>query len=97
MLPTIREAVGDEFPVIFDSGVRNGEAVIKALALGADFVMLGRPFMYGIGAAGEQGLDGVIELLTGQVDAALSQIGIPDINDIDRSVVVNQPPWNLTS
>jgi len=97
MLPTIRKAVGDEFPVIFDSGVRNGEAVIKALALGADFVMLGRPFMYGIGAAGEQGLDGVIELLTRQIDAALSQIGIPDINDIDRSVVVKQQPWNLTS
>jgi L-lactate dehydrogenase (cytochrome) len=85
--------MGDEFPVIFDSGVRNGEAVIKALALGADFVMLGRSFMYGIGAAGEQGLASVIELLTTQIDTTLAQLGIPDINDIDRSVVVNEHPW----
>ena len=88
MLPAIRRAVGPEFPVLFDSGVRNGEAVIKALALGADFVFLGRPFLYGMGAAGEAGLEAVINLISNQIDAALAQLGRPDINDIDHNVVI---------
>ena len=88
MLPGIREAVGDDYPIIFDSGVRNGEAVIKALALGADFVMLGRPFLYGIGAAGEDGLDAVIKLLANQIDTTMAQLGRLDLDDIDSSVIV---------
>ena len=97
MLPVIREAVGSDYTVIFDSGVRNGEGVIKALALGADFVMLGRPLLYGIGAAGEAGLAGVIELLIGQIDTTLAQIGIGDINSLDSSVVINSIPENSFS
>jgi len=89
MLPGIREAVGDDYPIIFDSGVRNGEAVIKALALGADFVMLGRPFLYGIGAAGEKGLDAVIELLIKQIDTTMAQLGRLDLDGIDSSVIVD--------
>ena len=92
MLPGIRAAVGDDYPIIFDSGVYNGEAVIKALALGADFVMLGRAFLYGIGAGGEQGLDTVIKLLMNQVDTTLAQLARPDINDIDASVIVSDDP-----
>ena len=92
MLPAIRAAVGDDYPIIFDSGVYNGEAVIKALALGADFVMVGRPFLYGIGAAGEQGLEAVIELLIKQIDTTLAQLARPDINDIDASVIVSDNP-----
>ena len=88
MLPGIRKAVGDDYPIIFDSGVRNGEAVIKALALGADFVMLGRPFLYGIGAAGEDGLDAVIKLLANQIDTTMAQLGRLDLDDIDSSVIV---------
>jgi len=89
MLPAIRAAVGDDYPIIFDSGVYNGEAVIKALALGADFVMLGRPLLYGIGAAGDEGLEAVIELLINQIDTTLAQLARPDINDIDASVIVS--------
>jgi len=88
MLPLIREAVGSDFPILFDSGVRNGESVIKALALGADFVFLGRPFLYGMGADGETGLQTVIELIKNQIDAALAQLGRPDINSIDNTVIV---------
>ena len=55
MLPPIRAAVGPDFPLLFDSGVRNGEAVLKALALGADFVLVGRPMLYVMGAGGETG------------------------------------------
>lgn len=89
MLPGIRKAVGDDYPILFDSGVRNGEAVIKALALGADFVMLGRPFLYGIGAAGEEGLDAVIKLLTNQIDTTMAQLGRLDLDGIDSSVIVS--------
>ena len=88
MLPLIREAMGEGYPIIFDSGVRNGEGIIKALALGADFVMLGRPLLYGIGAAGTEGLNTVIDLMIQQIDATLAQIGQPDINRIDRETAL---------
>jgi len=95
MLPLIRTAVGENYPLLFDSGVRNGEGVVKALALGADFVMLGRPFMYGIGAAGAQGLAKVIDVLASEMSLTLTQLGRPDINDIDRSVIVGEIPQAL--
>jgi L-lactate dehydrogenase (cytochrome) len=88
MLPLIRAAVGDDYPLIFDSGVRDGEGIVKALALGADFVMLGRPLLYGIGAAGADGLDAVIDLIIEQIDNTLAQIGQPDINQIDRNTAL---------
>ncbi len=87
-LPAIRAAVDGNCTIIFDSGIRNGEAIIKALAFGADFVMLGRPFLYAVGGGGERGLNDVMDILTEQVDTTLAQIGKPDINDVDRSVVV---------
>ena len=90
MLPLIRREVGDEFPILFDSGVRNGEAVVKALALGADFVMLGRALLYGIGAAGQAGLDTVIDLFIQQIDTALAQIGKTDVNTIDQRVLMHR-------
>lgn len=92
VLPAIRSAVGSEFPILFDSGVRNGEAVIKALALGADFVLIGRPFLYGIGGAGEQGLNDIFDLLIKQIDTAIAQIGLTGVDDVDRNVVVGDIP-----
>ena len=89
MLPRIRAAVGDDYPLLFDSGVRNGEAVVKALALGADFVFVGRPLMYGIGARGYTGLCEMMDLLVTQIDISLAQLGFPDINDIDASVLLD--------
>ena len=89
-LPLIREAVGEDYPLIFDSGVRSGEGVLKALALGADFVFMGRPFLYAIGAGGYAGLQEMIELFRSQISINLAQLGCPDINDIDASYVVAQ-------
>ena len=88
-LPAIRRAVGNEFPLVFDSGIRSGECVVKALALGADFVMLGRPFLYALGAAGEQGLARVIQLLTDELSHTLAQIGRPNALDLDSSVIAD--------
>jgi L-lactate dehydrogenase (cytochrome) len=88
MLPQIRAVVGSDYPLLFDSGVRNGEAVIKALALGADFVFIGRPFLYAMGAEGYTGLQAMIELIGSQVDISLAQLGCADINDIDASYIL---------
>jgi len=89
MLPQIRAAVGPDFPLLFDSGVRNGEGVLKALALGADFVLIGRPFLFAMAADGYPGLQQVIELIHNQLDISLAQIGCADVNDIDASYVMD--------
>ena len=91
MLPQIREAVGPDYPLLFDSGVRNGEGVIKALALGADFVLIGRPFLYAMAADGYSGLQQLIELFRSQIDISLAQLGCRDINDIDSSYIFDHP------
>jgi len=91
MLPQIRAAVGPDYPLLFDSGLRNGEGVIKALALGADFVLIGRPFLYAMAADGYSGLQQVIELFRSQIDISLAQLGCRDINDIDSSYMFDGP------
>ncbi len=88
-LPLIRAAVGEKFALIFDSGIRDGEGVVKALAMGADFVMLGRSLLYGMGANGERGLEQVLELIVNEVRLAMAQLGCADIEDIDSSLLVD--------
>ena len=92
MLPRIRAAVGPDFPILFDSGIRNGESVIKALALGADFVLMGRPFLYGVGAAGKHGLNSVIDAVTNEISVTMAQIGCVDIERVDQSVLWTPQP-----
>lgn len=87
VLPLMRSALGADYPIILDSGIRDGESIIKALASGADFVMMGRPFSYAIGADGQHGLNTVIELLADQISAAMAQIGVTDINSIDQKAL----------
>ena len=88
MLPLIRDAVGSDYPILFDSGIRNGEAVVKALAMGANFVLVGRPLLYAMGAGGEAGLNTMIDILSNQIEATLAQLGRPNINDINRDVII---------
>lgn len=89
-LPKIRQAVGETYPILFDSGIRSGEDIIKALAFGADFVMLGRPFLYGIAARQARGLNNIINLLANDVSVAMAQLGVTSIAQIDRSVLCDQ-------
>ena len=89
MLPRIRAAVGPDYPLLFDSGLRNGEAVIKALALGADFVFVGRPLLYAMGANGYTGLQQMIELFRSQIDIGLAQLGCTDIDQVDASYILD--------
>jgi len=92
VLPRIRQAVGTDYPLVFDSGVRNGEDVIKALAMGADFVMLGRPYMFALGAEGARGLNSLINILVEEASLTLAQTGLKDIRDVSPDILENYPP-----
>lgn len=81
ILPHIRRAVGPDYPLIMDSGVRSGEDILKALVLGANFVMLGRPVLFALGAGGGPGLDSLIRGLTYDLSTGMAQIGLKDIAD----------------
>jgi isopentenyl diphosphate isomerase/L-lactate dehydrogenase-like FMN-dependent dehydrogenase len=81
-LPAIRAAAGPDYPVIFDGGVRSGEHVAKALAAGADFVLVGRAFMYGIAAYGPRHADLAIELLREELVIAMSQLGASTVGQL---------------
>lgn len=85
VLPEIVDAVGDRADVILDSGVRRGSDVVKALALGATAAVIGRPYVYGLAAGGQAGVERVIDLLKAEIDATLALIGAASIHDLDRS------------
>ncbi len=81
-LVEIRDAVGGAFPLIFDGGVRNGEHVIKALAAGADFVMLGRSVMYALGAGGAVGLGQILDLIEAEASSVMGLLGCRNIAEL---------------
>ena len=70
-LPAIAEAVGDEVEVLLDGGIRRGSDVVKALALGARAVMIGRAYLWGLAADGQAGVENVLDILRGGIDSAL--------------------------
>ncbi len=81
LLP-IRQRLGPTYPLVFDSGVRSGEDIVKALACGANLVMLGRPMLYALGADGARGLHNLIAALGEEILVTLAQLGLRDIRDI---------------
>ncbi len=86
-LPRVVDAVGDRATILFDSGVRTGTDVIKALALGAEAVLLGRPFLYGLALDGQAGVEHVLRCLLAEVDLALTLAGYPDIADLGPEAI----------
>lgn len=78
-LPKIREAVGPEVPIIYDSGVAWGLDIMRALAKGANFVMLGRAFQYAVAAFGARGIDHLVHVLKADMQANMSQLGVEDL------------------
>lgn len=91
-LPPIADAVGGRVEIMVDGGIRRGTDVLKALALGADAVMVGRPVLWGLAVAGAEGAQRVIEILLGELDLALALAGTPTVSDLDRSFVC-AAPW----
>jgi len=88
-LPAIRAAVGNDVPVLLDSGVRTGSDVIKALALGADAVLYGRPYLYGLALDGRAGVTHVLRCLLADIDLALALTGCPSIADITPDLLAS--------
>ncbi|MEM9437752.1 MAG: alpha-hydroxy acid oxidase [Pseudomonadota bacterium] len=88
MLPQIMDAVGDKIEVHLDSGIRSGQDVLKALALGAKGTMIGRAFVYGLGAKGEQGVTDALTVIHKELDTSMALCGKRDIHDVDRSILM---------
>ena len=87
VLPEVVEAVAGRAEVLLDGGVRRGTDVLKAIALGARACMIGRPYLYGLAAAGEQGVAQALSILRAEISRALALLGRPTIASLDRSAV----------
>ncbi|MET7938254.1 alpha-hydroxy acid oxidase [Streptomyces sp. NPDC005322] len=97
MLPAVREAVGDDCEVIFDSGIRTGTDVLKALALGASSAMLGRPILWGLAAAGEAGVDAVLGVLAQEIGDALGLAGCSSVAEARQLKAFTSLPFRSDS
>ncbi len=82
VLPSIVEKVGGKFPILFDSGIRNGVDILRALALGADFILLGRAFLYGLGALGIKGGALAVEILKEDIRNNMIQLGVGTVEEL---------------
>lgn len=87
-LPAIADAVGDQIEIVLDGGIRRGSDVVKAVALGARAVMIGRAYLWGLAANGQAGVENVLDLLRNGVDSALLGMGKSHINELTRDDIV---------
>lgn len=85
MLPSILEAVGDQIEVHLDSGIRSGQDVLKAVAMGATGTYIGRAFVYGLGAMGQAGVTRALEVIHKELDTTMALCGETNVNDLDRN------------
>ena len=92
-LPLVRAAVGPNMPLIYDSGVAWGLDVMRALAKGADFVMLGRAFQYAVAAFGKRGIDHLIHILRADIWANMSQLGEERLDQLSKHLLAAQKPF----
>jgi L-lactate dehydrogenase (cytochrome) len=86
-LPKIADAVGSEIEIMFDGGIRSGQDVLRALALGARSCMIGRAYVYGLGAGGEEGVAKAIEILGKELDVSMALTGSKSVRDVGRSII----------
>lgn len=87
-LPAVADAVGDQVEVIFDSGIRRGSDVIKAVALGARAVMIGRAYLWGLAAAGQAGVENVLDIMRSGIDSALMGLGKASVHDLTPDDII---------
>jgi L-lactate dehydrogenase (cytochrome) len=86
-LPKVVDAVGDAIEVMFDGGIRSGQDMVRALACGARACMVGRSYIYGLGAGGEAGVAAAIDILARELDVTMALCGVKSVRDINRAVI----------
>merc|ERR1712174_57089 len=84
VLPSIREAVGPDTEIILDGGVHRGTDIAKALALGADAVGLGKPYLYGLAAGGTDGIIKALDILRIELDRAMGLLGVANVDELKK-------------
>src|SRR5699024_1240540 len=82
LLPQVAREVGDDMEIILDTGIRSGADIVAAIALGADFTMIGRAYLYGLMAGGKEGVDRTIEILASQVEQTMKLLQVPTLADL---------------
>ena len=87
VLPEIVQAVGGRMPILVDSGFRRGSDIVKALGLGAQAVCIGRPYLWGLGAFGQPGVERVLAILRAETRTAMQQLGAPSLKDLTPAMV----------
>ncbi|MDQ7995138.1 MAG: alpha-hydroxy acid oxidase [Luteibacter sp.] len=94
-LPRVVDAVGNDIEVLFDGGIQTGQALLKALALGARAGLIGKAFLYGLGAMGQEGVTRVIEILRRELDVSMALTGNTSVRALDRSILLDErgEPW----
>lgn len=88
-LPRIVQAVQGKTEILMDGGIRSGQDVLRAMALGADGVMIGRAFLYALGAAGQAGVERCLEIIRNELETSMALCGKPRMTDIDRNILLN--------
>ena len=88
VLPKVVDAVGSQTEVIFDSGIRSGQDVLRALALGAKSCMIGRAYIYGLGAGGQAGVTKALEVISNELSVTMGLCGVNKIEDINQNILV---------
>lgn len=83
----MREAVGNKLEMIVDGGIRRGTHILKAIALGANAVSIGRPYLYGLASSGQRGVERVIEILASELETSMALCGCTSIRDIGPGAV----------
>ncbi|QEE44619.1 alpha-hydroxy-acid oxidizing protein [Rhizobium sp. WL3] len=91
MLPKIVDAVGHKIEIHMDGGIRSGQDVLKAIALGAKGTYIGRPFLYGLGAMGQQGVTKALEIIAKEMDVTMALCGKRQLADVDKSIIAESP------
>ena len=92
MLKKIRDAVGNDYPLFYDSGLRSGEDVVKAYAMGANFVFFGRAMQFATAAGGETGLAQLWDVLMDETSLVLAQLGRTSMHSLAETLAFNQAP-----
>ena len=96
-LPKVADAIGGQKEILLNSGVRTGQDVFRALALGANACMIGRAFLYGLGAGGQAGVSQAIGIFRRELDTTMVLAGIDDVKKIDHRAIASELPGEFAA